>query len=192
MQMMTDMYDKTWSSLRLAIPKVEQFGVGLSREGFFCDGLSCIFRRRIEVSWRDREEYRMDALQLSDDVIAGLTDEQMTILQDLGELAAKKLKVSRAIDDFTAEIVASQKQMGFQTKAEPSGLHEDPELLALLTIKERYKMGNIREQIRRTLRRALEVGLGKLAVIQRQCKIYGVDPNAPERRFYSDPAPKAS
>ncbi len=134
----------------------------------------------------------MDAFQLSDDVIAGLNDEQMTILQDLGELAAKKLKVSRAIEDFTSQIIASQKQMGFQTKIEPTGLHEDPELLALLTIKERYKLGNIREQIRRTLRRALDVGLGKLAVIQRQCKVYGVDASAPERRFYSDPAPKTS
>lgn len=134
----------------------------------------------------------MDSFQLSDDVIAGLTDEQMTILQDLGELAAKKLKVSRAIEDFTAQIVASQKQMGFQTKLEPSGLHEDPELLALITIKERYKLGNISEQIRRTLRRALDVGLGKLAVIQRQCKVYGVDPNVTERRFYSDSAPKTT
>ena len=134
----------------------------------------------------------MDSFQLSDDVIAGLTDEQMTILQDLGELAAKKLKVSRAIEDFTSQIIASQKQMGFQTKVEPTGLHEDPELLALITIKERYKLGNISEQIRRTLRRALDVGLGKLAVIQRQCRVYGVDSTVTERRFYSDPAPKAS
>ncbi|HWO56313.1 MAG TPA: hypothetical protein VNN55_01980 [bacterium] len=126
----------------------------------------------------------MENLQLTDEVIAGLTDEQMTILQDLGELAAKKLKVSRAIDDFTAQIVASQKQMGFQPKATPSGLHEDPEVLALITIKERYKLGNISEQIRRTLRRALEAGLGHLAVIQRQCKIYNIDPTIPARRFY--------
>lgn len=126
----------------------------------------------------------MENFQLTDEVIAGLTDEQMTILQDLGELAAKKLKVSRAIDEFTAQIVASQKQMGFQPKASPGGLHEDPEVLALITIKERYKLGNISEQVRRTLRRALEAGLGHLAVIQRQCKIYNIDPTIPARRFY--------
>lgn len=126
----------------------------------------------------------MENFQLTDEVIAGLTDEQMTILQDLGELAAKKLKVSRAIDEFTAQIVASQKQMGFQPKATPGGLHEDPEVLALITIKERYKLGNISEQVRRTLRRALEAGLGHLAVIQRQCKIYNIDPTIPARRFY--------
>lgn len=135
----------------------------------------------------------MEALQLSDEVIAGLTDEQMTVLQDLGELAAKKLKVSRAIEDFTAQIVASQKQMGFQPKASPTGLHEDPEVLSLITIKERYKLGNISEQIRRTLRRALDVGLGHLAVIKRQCKLYNVDPDSPGRRFYPEqPNQKAS
>jgi len=128
----------------------------------------------------------MDSLQLSDEVIAKLTDEQMTVLQDLGELAAKKLKVSRAIEDFTSQIVASQKQMGFQPKASPTGLHEDPEILSLITIKERYKLSNISEQIRRTLRRALDVGLGDLAVVQRQCKIYGIDPNSPARRFYPE------
>lgn len=130
----------------------------------------------------------MEALQLSDEVIAGLTDEQMTVLQDLGELAAKKLKVSRAITDFTEQVLSSQKQMGFQPKISPSGLHEDPEILSLITIKERYKLGNISEQIRRTLRRAIEVGLGNLAVIQRQCLIYNVDPDAPLRRFYPDPS----
>ncbi len=130
----------------------------------------------------------METLQLSDEVIAGLTDEQMTVLQDLGELAAKKLKVSRAITDFTEQVLSSQKQMGFQPKISPTGLHEDPEILSLITIKERYKLGNIAEQIRRTLRRAIEVGLGNLAVIQRQCVIYNVDPNAPLRRFYPDPS----
>jgi hypothetical protein len=110
----------------------------------------------------------------------------MTVLQELGELAAKKLKVTRAIEEFTAQIVASQKQMGFQPKATPSGLHEDPEVLSLITIKERYKIGNISEQIRRSLRRAIDVGLGELAVIQRQCKIYNVDPTVPGRRYYPD------
>lgn len=129
----------------------------------------------------------METLQLSDDVIAGLTDEQMAVLNDLGELAAKKLRVSRAIEEFIAQVVASQKQMGFQPKTSPSALHEDPEVLSLITIRERYKLGSISEQIRRTLRRALDVGLGNLAVVQRQCQIYNVDPNSPERRYYPEP-----
>ncbi len=113
--------------------------------------------------------------QLTDDVIAQLTDEQLTVLQDLGELAAKKLKVASLVERYTQQIGASQNAMGFQIKENPTGLHEDPEILSLITIKERYKITSLREQIRRTLKRAVDVGLGNLALIQRQCQIYGVD-----------------
>ena len=116
----------------------------------------------------------MKAVELTDDVIAKLTDEQMTLLQELGELAAKKLKVSGLMQQFTEEILGSQRTMGFQTKDDPSALHEDPEVVALVTIKERFKLGNISEQVRRTLRRAVDMGLGHLAIIQRQCKVYGI------------------
>lgn len=132
--------------------------------------------------------------ELTDDTIAALTDEQMTILQELGELAAKKLKVSRAIEEFTERVASSQRSLGFQTKSNPAGLHEDPDVIALVTIKERYKLGNVREQIRRTLRRAVDVGLGDLALIQRQCKIYDVDctPGGTEsRRYFEDLDPAA-
>lgn len=117
----------------------------------------------------------METLQLSEEVIAGLTEDQLTVLQDLGELAAKQFKLSREIESFTSQLLATQKQMGFQPKTSPTGLHEDPELLSLITIKERFKLSNVTEQIRRTLKRAVDVGLGKLAVIQRQCKLYNVD-----------------
>ena len=131
----------------------------------------------------------MESAQLSDDVISKLNDEQLTVLQDLGELAAKKLKLASLIEQFTQQVTSSQKTMGFQTKDDPSGLHEDPEVLSLVTIKERYKITNISEQIRRTLRRAVDVGLGNLAIIQRQCQIYDVECTpAPEggRRYFSD------
>lgn len=116
----------------------------------------------------------MEAIQLTGEVIAGLNDEQLSILQELGELAAKKLKVSTLVSQFTQQIAQSQSTMGFKPKDQPDDLHEDPEVIALVTIKERYKIANIDEQIKRTLRRAVEVGLGKLAIIQRQCRIYGV------------------
>lgn len=116
----------------------------------------------------------MDPVQLTSDVIAGLNDEQLSILQELGELAAKKLKVSTLVEQFTQQIAQSQSTMGFKTKEEPGDLHEDPEVISLVTIKERYKISNIDQQIKRTLKRAVEVGLGNLAIIQRQCRIYGI------------------
>ncbi len=122
----------------------------------------------------------MNAVQLTDDVIANFTDEQLTILQELGELAAKKLKISTVIDQFTQQVSASQKTMGFQPKESPDALHEDPEVLALVTIKERYKITNIDRQIQRTLKRAVAVGLGHLAIIQRQCRIHGIEYTSPK------------
>jgi hypothetical protein len=131
----------------------------------------------------------MESAQLSDEVISKLSDEQLTVLQDLGELAAKKLKLASLIEQFTQKVTASQNTMGFQTKEEPGGLHEDPEVLSLVTIKERYKITNISEQIRRTLRRAVDVGLGNLAIIQRQCQVYGVECTTSsdgDRRYFAD------
>jgi rRNA-processing protein FCF1 len=116
----------------------------------------------------------VESVQLTPDVISNLNDEQLTILQELGELAAKKLKVSTLVEQFTQQIAQSQSTMGFKTKERPDDLHEDPEVISLVTIKERYKITNIDQQIRRTLRRAVDVGLGHLAIIQRQCRVYGI------------------
>jgi len=116
----------------------------------------------------------VESVQLTSEVISGLNDEQLSILQELGELAAKKLKVSTLVEQFTQQVAQSQSTMGFKTKEEPTQLHEDPEVISLVTIKERYKISNIDMQIKRTLKRAVEVGLGKLAIIQRQCRIYGI------------------
>ncbi|HEX9749933.1 MAG TPA: hypothetical protein VGB22_01400 [candidate division Zixibacteria bacterium] len=131
--------------------------------------------------------------ELTDAVLASLSDEQLTILQELGELAVKKLKVSRALEQFTEQIAASQRSLGFQAKDKPTGLHEDPEVVALVTVRERFKLTNIAEQIRRTLRRAVDVGLGDLALVQRQCELYEVDPTpgASDRKYFEDPTAAA-
>ena len=132
----------------------------------------------------------MKAVELNDELIAALNDEQVIVLQELGELAAKKLKLTGRIKDFSEQISSSQRTMGFQTKDDPEWLHEDPEVVSLITIKERYKLGNIRVQVRRALRRAVDVGLGHLAIIQRQCRNYGIDCSTDgesARRYFSDP-----
>jgi len=123
----------------------------------------------------------VESVQLTGEVISQLNDEQLSILQELGELAAKKLKVSTLVGQFTQQIAQSQSTMGFKTKADPDELHEDPEVISLVTIKERYKITNIDKQIQRTLRRAVDVGLGRLAIIQRQCRIYGIQCDQPSQ-----------
>ena len=121
----------------------------------------------------------MEPVQLTEDVISKLNDEQLSILQELGELAAKKLKVSTLVEQFAQQVTQSQSTMGFKTKEDPAELHEDPEVISLVTIKERHKISNIDQQIQRTLRRAVDVGLGNLAIIRRQCRIYGVKCDQP-------------
>ena len=117
----------------------------------------------------------MPGAELTDDLIATLTEEQVTVLQELGELASKKFQVSSAIQDFTDQVTGSQRTMGFQTKSNPEALHEDPEIVTLVTIRERHKLGGISVRIKRMLRRAVDMGLGHLALIQRQCRAYGID-----------------
>ncbi len=117
----------------------------------------------------------MPGLPLTDDEIAKLTEEQLATLEELGIVAAKKLKLTKMIGEFEQATATSQKQMGFSTKEIPTGLHEDPEIQQLLTIKVRYKMGNLNIQIKRILRRCVELGLDKYGIIQRQCKLYGVE-----------------
>jgi hypothetical protein len=125
------------------------------------------------------KEAAVEAVHLTSEVIAGFNDEQLSFLLELGELAAKKLKVSTLVEQFTQQVAQSQSKMGFKPKDEPDDLHEDPEVISLVTIKERYKIANIDEQIKRTLKRAVEVGLGNLAIIRRQCRIYGVKCDQP-------------
>lgn len=122
----------------------------------------------------------MAGLQLTDDEIATLTEEQLANLEELGIVAAKKLKLTAAIEQFGQSAASSQKQMGFSQKEDPQALHEDPEIMQLLTIKVRYKMGNLAEQIKRILRRSVDLGLGKYAIIQRQCRNYDVSCPADE------------
>jgi hypothetical protein len=116
----------------------------------------------------------MAGIALTDDEIARLSEEQLASLEELGIVAAKKLKLTGLLDEMSQVTTVSQKQMGFSKKAVPTALHEDPEIQQLLTIKVRYKMGNLNEQIKRILRRCVELGLDKYAIIQRQCANYNV------------------
>lgn len=116
----------------------------------------------------------MAGIPLSNDEIVRLSEEQLASLEELGIVAAKKLKLTNVLEEMAQATAASQKQMGFSQKEAPTALHEDPEIQQLLTIKVRYKMGNLNEQIKRILRRCVELGLGKYAIIQRQCNNYGV------------------
>lgn len=116
----------------------------------------------------------MEAVELTDQTIRNLTPEQMQILVDLGEIAVKKLNLNAKIEQITEVITGQQKTVGFVHSDEPKGLHEDPEIATVVTIKERYKVVNVNRQVAGLLQRAVDLGMAHLAFVQRQAKVYGV------------------
>jgi hypothetical protein len=112
--------------------------------------------------------------KLTDELIHQMTDEQRLALQELAEIAAKELRLSREITELTENVRKAHQALGFKASQSPKNLSEDPEIDVLVTSKARYKIENVREQIKRSLNKAIDLGLGDLEIIQRQAKIYGV------------------
>lgn len=113
-------------------------------------------------------------LPLTDEAIAGMTDEQRSILHELGQYAAQELNLSRLIRDTSEQVKHSLSEAGFTRTEKPTQLHEDPEVDVLISSKSRHKITNVQSQIRRTLERAVQVGLGRYRIIREQCTNYGV------------------
>ena len=111
---------------------------------------------------------------LTNDAIAGMTDEQRAILAELGQYAAQELNLSEVIKNITEEVKGVRSTAGFERAKNEARLHGDPEVDILISAKARHKITNVEGQIRRTLERALEVGLGEYRIIQQQCQNYGI------------------
>jgi hypothetical protein len=116
----------------------------------------------------------MDGIPLTNEEIASLTDEQRGILAELGLYAAQELNLTKLITETAEQVKRSMAETGFTRSDAPKTLHEDPEVDMLISVKPRHKVANVQSQIRRTLVRALELGLGKYRLIRRQCANYGV------------------
>jgi len=118
-----------------------------------------------------------EGLPLTNDEIAALTDEQRGILAELGLYAAQELNLTKLITETADQVKRSMTEAGFARSDSPRTLHEDPEVEILISVKPRHKIANVQNQIRRTLVRAVELGLGKYRLIRRQCANYGVPVN---------------
>lgn len=112
--------------------------------------------------------------KLTDRLIYDMTDEQRLVLQELAEIAAKELILAEEITELTENVRKSHQELGFKSSESPKSLFEDPEIEILISSKARFKIENVREQIKRALKKAIDTGLGDLDIIQRQAKIYGV------------------
>jgi hypothetical protein len=116
----------------------------------------------------------MPGKKLTDQLIYELTDEQRLALQELAEIAAKELILAEEITELTENVRKSHLELGFKSSDSPRSLFEDPEIEVLISSKARFKIENVREQIKRALKKAIDAGLGDLEIVQRQAKIYGV------------------
>jgi hypothetical protein len=116
-----------------------------------------------------------DGEPLTNEAIAAMTDEQRSIISELGQYAAQELNLTEVIGSVTEQVKGAMSEAGFSRTDLPGRLHEDPEVDVLISAKVRHKIGNVEGQIRRTLKRAVEVGLGEFRIIRQQCANYGVD-----------------
>jgi hypothetical protein len=132
-------------------------------------------RRISDVPWSGGLDMNKAGLPLTDLAIAEMTDEQRAILHELGQYAAQELNLSKQIRETSEEVKHAMAEAGFSKSERPSLLHEDPEVDVLISAKSRHKITNVQSQIRRTLERAVQVGLGRFRIIREQCANYGVD-----------------
>ena len=116
----------------------------------------------------------VDGKPLTNEAIAVLTDDQRAILAELGTYAAQELNLTKVIRDTAEQVKRAMSEAGFSRAEKPGVLHEDPEVDVLISVKPRNKIANVEIQIRRTLARALELGLGEYRLIRQQCINYGV------------------
>ena len=116
----------------------------------------------------------MEGKKLTDRIIYEMTDEQRLALQELADIASKELVLAEEITELTENVRKSHLELGFKASDSPKNLFEDPEIEVLISSKARFKIENVREQITRAIKKAIDVGLGDLEMIQRQAQIYGV------------------
>lgn len=116
----------------------------------------------------------MPGRKLTDQLIYQMTDEQRLALQELAEIATKELVLAQEIGELSEQVRKSHQTLGFKSSDNPTNLFEDPEIEALISSRARFKIENVREQIKRALKKAIDLGLGDLEIIQRQAKIYDV------------------
>jgi glutamate mutase epsilon subunit len=109
---------------------------------------------------------------LTPEIIRSLSNDQIELLAELGELA-------KAEKDLTEKIEDTRKQsenVGLsRSNRATKALFEDTNFDELLSIKSIREREAIREKIAGLMQALIEAGLGDLALVQRQALNYGVD-----------------
>lgn len=110
--------------------------------------------------------------KLTPEIIKNLTDEQVELLVELGDLAKKEWELTEKIEDLRKQA----QKVGLDTgNRKTRAIHEDnefDELLSLRLIREREM---IRNKVAGLMKSISDAGLEDLGILQRQAPNYDVD-----------------
>ena len=122
----------------------------------------------------NREEIKKNGfpepIPLSKEILRSLSKAQMDLLSSLGNLAEVENKVAKSINE---KMPTESGVLGLSVGV--IAICEDEDDWLVITAKERQKQKFIRQEIAQKLSEALDLGLGPLGFIQRQCKNYKVE-----------------
>jgi len=111
-------------------------------------------------------------MELSAEVIKGLSKEQLELLTELSELARKEAELTEQIDSNRRQ---AEKAGLNREKEAANSLMEDHEFDNLLSVRLIYEREQVKTQIKSVLSSIISAGLGQLDIIQRQASNYGLD-----------------
>ncbi len=112
--------------------------------------------------------------KLTPEIIKNLTEEQVELLVELGDLAKKEWELTEKIEDLRKQA----KKVGLDSgNRETKAIHEDNEFDELLSLRLVREREVIRDKIAGLMKSISEAGLEDLGLILRQASNYGVDLN---------------
>jgi hypothetical protein len=114
---------------------------------------------------------------LTPEIISGLTDEQVELLVELGDLAKTEWELTEKIENIRKQ--AQKVGLDGGTR-ETKAIHEDNEFDELISLRAIREREVIRQKIAGLMRAMKEADLGDLALLSRQASNYGIDPDAKE------------
>jgi hypothetical protein len=110
-------------------------------------------------------------MKLSPETIKNLTREQLELLTELSELAAKESQLTEHIENNRRQ---SEKAGLGREREIAKSLMDDHEYDNLLSVKQIYEREQVKNKIKSVLEAVLNAGLGELDLIKRQAANYGV------------------
>lgn len=114
---------------------------------------------------------------LTPEIIKKLTDEQVELLVELGDLAKTEWELAEKIENTRKQ---AQKVGLDGGSRETKAIYEDNEFDELLSLRAIREREFIREKIAGLMRAMRDAGLGDLGLIGRQAANYGMDPKRQE------------